>query len=150
MVYREKKNLLFLRRRLKVARWGRTLIKIFVPGALFVRCSTSGMSNSQIQIIGYRGQVMWLEENINIFTMVTPSDLAIKYISQKCVFFFPLFKTDGGKTHSLPATAVPVLMFYVKVTFNLRNVKRLHCKPGCFCARGNTEKIGWGVSATEK
>lgn len=37
---------------------GRTLIKIFVPGALFASCSTSGTSESQIQIIGYPGQVM--------------------------------------------------------------------------------------------
>lgn len=52
--------------------WGRTLIKIFVPGALFASCSTSGASQSPIQIIGYPGQVMWLGENINIFTKVTP------------------------------------------------------------------------------
>lgn len=37
---------------------GRTLIKISAPGALFASCSTSGMSESQIQIIGYLGQVM--------------------------------------------------------------------------------------------
>lgn len=50
---------------------GRTLIKIFVPRALFASCSTSRTSESQIQIIGYPGQVMWLGKNINIFTTAT-------------------------------------------------------------------------------
>lgn len=50
---------------------GRTLIKISVPGAPFASCTTSGTSGSQIQIIGYLGQVMWLGENINTFTMAT-------------------------------------------------------------------------------